>query len=229
MRYFVLLTLLLACLITPATALACTPPPGGLPNHTVTDRTQAAQVVVEGTVLSVQTDPATYRDLAVIQVTGYLKGIGPALIAVSNYGSSTICLSPVSAGQTGVFFINGDEATGYTASYLSQFDAVVPNDSANVQEALTASGQTSRTDFTSAVVGTPDVLLTQAAATQLPSAIPFPSPTPYFGPSILLTPTPVFSSELLLLSVGGGVGLLCGILIGLALALGFIVFRRRNE
>jgi len=212
-------------------ALACTPPPGGLPSYTIADRTNAAQVVVEGVILSVQTDPTTYRDLAVIQVTHYLKGIGPALIAVSNYGSSTLCLSPVSAGQTGIFFINGDEAAGYTANYLSQFDAVAPNDPASVQEALAAGGQAARTDFTPPVVGTPDVLLTQAAATQLPPAIPFPTSTlfPPPPPLPLLTPTPVVSSEWLLLGVGGGLGLLCGILIGLTLALGFMIFRRRNE
>ena len=34
----------------PAAALACTPPPGGLPVFTIAQRVQAAEVVLEGTV-----------------------------------------------------------------------------------------------------------------------------------------------------------------------------------
>ncbi|MBL8045306.1 MAG: hypothetical protein JNL09_02135 [Anaerolineales bacterium] len=228
MRYLFLLALLLTFLVTPQTALACTPPVGGLPNYTTADRTNAAQVVVNGTVLSVQTNPATYRDLAVIKVTSYLKGIGPEIIAVNNYGPSQICLSPVSAGQVGIFFINGDEATGYTANYLSQFDAVTPNDEASLQEALAASGQAARTDFTSPASGTPPANVTPVI-TQIVIATPTVfAPLP---PIPLLTPTPLpaVSSELLLLGAGGGMGLLCGVLIGLALAFGFVAFRRRNE
>lgn len=222
-RYAVLLALILALLGAPQRALACTPPVGGLPNFTTADRTNAAQVVVNGTVLSVQTDPTTYRDLAVIKVTSYLKGIGPEIIAVSNYGSSTICLSPVSAGQAGIFFINGDEATGYTATYLSQFDAVVPNDPAHIQEALAASGQAARTDFT------PSANATQIVVTQIIVATPTPFPPLPPVPLLTSTPLPAVSSELLLLGAGGGLGLLCGILIGLAVAFGFVAFRRRNE
>jgi hypothetical protein len=221
-RYAVLLAGLFVLLAAPTTALACTPPPGGLPTITITQQTNAAQLVAEGTVLSVQTDPTTYRDLAVIQVAQYLKGIGPELIAVGNYGSTSICLAPVSAGQTGIFFINGDEASGYQASYISQFDAVRPNTSANVQEALAASGQAARTDFTQpSAVATADT----------PTVAPLPSPTPFppLPPLPLLTPTPAVGSELLLLGAGGGLGLLCGILIGLMLAFGYLAFRRRNE
>lgn len=222
-RSAVLLAFLFALLAAPHTAQACTPPAGGLPVITITQQTNAAQIVAEGTVLSVQTDPATLRDMAVIKVAQYLKGIGPEVIAVTNYGSTVLCLAPVLAGETSLFFINGDEASGYTASYISQFDAVRANSEANLQEALTASGQAARTDFT-----TP-ASVTQIVVTQIVVASPTPFPPLPPVPLLTATPAPIVSSELLLLSTGGGLGLLCGILIGLALAFGFIAFRRRSE
>lgn len=224
MRLFLISVLALGLfLAAPHTAWACTPPVGGLPAITITQQTNAAQIVAEGTVLSVQTDPATLRDMAVIKVAQYLKGIGPEVIAVTNYGSTALCLAPVLAGETSLFFINGDEASGYTASYISQFDAVRANSEANLQEALTASGQAARTDFT-----TP-ASVTQIVVTQIVVASPTPFPPLPPVPLLTATPAPMVSSELLLLSAGGGLGLLCGILIGLALAFGSMAFRRRNE
>jgi len=172
-------------LLWPRPAWACTPPPGGLPAYTATDRTMAAPIVLEGLVVSVS---GVNYQTAVIQVTRYFKGIGPQLIAVSNYGPNSMCLSSVYLGQTGVFYITGDEAHGYAAFYLSQFDAVDPNEASLTDEVIKASGQDPRTDFTPYVMGTADAVMTQAfvqIATLRPTQA---KRTPYPPP-----PTPTFA------------------------------------
>lgn len=220
-------------LLRPTPAWACTPPPGGLPSHTTTDRTLAAPIVAEGTVIAVSGE--FYDQTAVIFVTRYLKGIGPQYLAVSGYGPSSVCRSEITPNFTGVFYLRGDEATGYAAFYLSQFDALAPNDEATVSEIIAASGQEPRTDFAPYQVGTPDAIMTQAMATQitaLPTSAPFVGPPPVFVTPPPFMPTPpvpsasgtyIFTSlySLGLLALGGAIGLLVG------LVLGFVIGRRR--
>jgi hypothetical protein len=218
---------LTALLLRAAPASACTPPPGGLPAYTAADRTLAAPLVVEGTVIAVSGE--FYDQTAVVAVTRYLKGIGPPYIAIGGYGPSSVCRSEITQNFTGLFYVSGDETSGYTAFYLSQFDALAPNDDATVAEVIAASGQEPRTDFTPYQVGTPDAVMTQAMATQ---AAALPTPTPYFGPPpFFITPPPfvptppvptssptyIFTSlySLGLLSLGGAIGLIVGFVLGL--------------
>lgn len=226
---------LVAGLLRAAPAWACTPPPGGLPSYTATDRTLAAPIVVEGTAFAISGE--FFSQTAVVDVARYLKGIGPQYIAISGYGPSSVCLSEITQNFTGVFYVSGDETTGYSAFYLSQFDALAPNDEATLTEIIAASGQEPRTDFAPYQVGTPDAIMTQAMATQI-TALPTPTPAPFVGPPpFFVTPPPfmptppvpassatyVFTSlySLGLLTLGGAIGLIVG------LTLGLLIGRRR--
>lgn len=216
-------------------AWACTPPPGGLPSYTATDRTLAAPIVVDGTVIAVSGE--FYDQTAVVLATRYLKGIGPQYLAIRGYGPSSVCRSEITQNFTGLFYLSGDEATGYAAFYLSQFDALAPNDEATLADVIAASGQEPRTDFTPYQPGTADVILTQVMAQTaapltpvshtpappaVPTAAPFPPPfitvTPFpSSPPLVLNSTYVFTSlySLGLLALGGAIGLLVGLIVGL--------------
>src|SRR5689334_12172738 len=78
------LALLLSAL-SAATALACTPPPGGVPVFTIAQRVQAADVVLEGDVTQVQQIQFP-GDTAIISVTRYFKNTGPASVTITNFG-----------------------------------------------------------------------------------------------------------------------------------------------
>ena len=235
-RVVFLILLAIALFAAAPRAHACTPPPGGLPSYTATDRTQAAPIVIEGTVIAVQLDPSTSSDIAVIEVKRYFKGIGPQVISVNRFGSTAVCLSPVSPTETLIFYIQGDEANGYSAFYLSQFDATAPNDEATVNEVIAASGQEPRTDFTDYERGTPDAVLTQAAATQIGPALTAAanaSPTPFVGPPPFV-PTPVAplnpaNVNITLLGIGGVIGFALGGIVGLIAGLALSAFLRRGE
>jgi hypothetical protein len=70
--------------VRPTSVWACTAPPGGLPSYTATDRTLAAPIVLEGTAIAISGDIS--GQTAVVQVSRYLKGIGPEYIAITGYG-----------------------------------------------------------------------------------------------------------------------------------------------
>jgi hypothetical protein len=199
-----------------------------LPTYTATDRTLAAPLVVEGTAIAVGGD--VFGQTAVVEVARYLKGIGPQYIAITGYGPSSVCLAEVSQYFTGVFYVSGDETTGYRAFYLSQFDSLAPNDEATLSEIIAASGQEPRTDFTPAQVGTPDAVMTQAMATQVGALLtatpPAFAPPPFVitaSPFIPTPPVPTSSSAYVftslyalgLLALGGAIGLMVGLLLGL--------------
>ncbi len=136
-----LLNMILMLVRPPLPALACTPPPGGLPPYTVADRTNAAEVVVEGTIVAL-TDADNYGAIktATVEVRLYFKGDGPAVVSIARFGPSSLCLSPVSVGQHWIFYTTGDPRTGLTAHYLSQFDAVDPATPDNVAQVIDAVG-----------------------------------------------------------------------------------------
>lgn len=139
---FVLLLSMIFLLVTPTPpVLACTPPPGGLPPYTVADRTNAAEVVVEGTIVAL-TDADDYGAIktATVKVDLYFKGSGPAVVSIARFGPTSLCLSPVSVGQHWIFYTTGDASTGLTAHYLSQFDAVDPVTSDIVAQVIAAVG-----------------------------------------------------------------------------------------
>lgn len=141
----IVLTLVIVLALTrPASSpvCACTPPPGGLPDYTVADRTNAAEVVLEGTVVAL-TDEDNYGAIktATVQVHQYFKDIGPAIVTISGFGPPSLCLSPVHVGERWIYYATGDPSTGLSAHYLSQFDAVDPADPQTIAEVVAAVGQ----------------------------------------------------------------------------------------
>jgi hypothetical protein len=123
--------------LLPALALACTPPPGGLPVFTIAQRVQAADVVLEGDVT--QMSAINFQnDTATISVTRYFKGSGPASVTITNFGPTSICRSPVQIGDHWVFFAKGDPNAVMMASYLSQFDAVTSASADTIAQILAA-------------------------------------------------------------------------------------------
>jgi hypothetical protein len=123
------------------TAYACTPPPGGLPTHTVAERVAAAPIVLEGEVTALSNDMI---GVATVQVARYFKGSGPATVQIANLGSTSVCLSPVAVGERWIFYARGDGRLGMQANYLSQFDAVAAPNNNNIAQVIAASGQQPR-------------------------------------------------------------------------------------
>jgi hypothetical protein len=120
-----------------ASALACTPPPGGLPVFTIAQRVQAADVVLEGDVT--QMSAINFQnDTATISVTRYFKGSGSANVTITNFGPTSLCRSPVQVGDHWIFFAKGDPNAIMTASYLSQFDAVTSASADTITQILAA-------------------------------------------------------------------------------------------
>lgn len=136
-----LLNMILMLATPPLSVMACTPPAGGLPPYAVADRTNAAEVVVEGTIIAL-TDAGNYGAIktATVEVQRYFKGNGPAVVNIARFGPGSLCLSQVSIGQHWIFYTTGDPKTGLTAHYLSQFDAVDPATPDNVAQVIAAVG-----------------------------------------------------------------------------------------
>jgi hypothetical protein len=135
------LNIILILAVPAPSALACTPPPGGLPPYTVADRVNAAEVVLEGTIVAL-TDENDYFAIktATVAVDRYFKEIGPVIVTIAHFGPSSLCLSEVSVGQRWIFYTTGDPATGLTAHYLSQFDAVDPATQEVIAQVIAAVG-----------------------------------------------------------------------------------------
>lgn len=120
-----------------STVCACTPPPGGHPVYSVAERTDAAGVVLEGTVTEVTGD---FFFSAVVAVERYFKNRGPETATIANLGSSSLCLSMVVVGQEGVFYTYGNPDTGLSANYLSAGDAVDPATAEVADQVIAAVG-----------------------------------------------------------------------------------------
>ena len=110
-------------LATPSTAYACTPPPGGLPNYTIADRVERAPIVLEGSVVEIFDTGGGQYQIAIVEVAAYYKGNGPAQVAIANFGAGSLCLSTIQVGGPYLIYADGDDASGYSAFYASQFDA----------------------------------------------------------------------------------------------------------
>src|SRR5262245_15760059 len=79
-------------------ALACTPPPGGLPVITIAQRVQAADVVLRGTITQVAVE--NFQNYtATIAVQSYYKSSGPATVTITNFGTGADCRSAVGVGD----------------------------------------------------------------------------------------------------------------------------------
>jgi len=86
----------------PPPAFACTPPPGGLPHITTAERTNAAEIVLEGTVVdgtNQQGEPEYPLLVVKVQVLQYLKGGGPAIITIDGFGQGSLCLAEARIGD----------------------------------------------------------------------------------------------------------------------------------
>jgi len=123
--------------LLPTAALACTPPPGGVPVYTIAQHVRAADVVLRGTITQV-----TVKDFqnytATISVQQYFKGNGPATVTITDFGTGADCRSSVRAGEEGIFFANGDPSALMHASYLSQVGAVSTPDADTIAQIIAA-------------------------------------------------------------------------------------------
>jgi hypothetical protein len=124
-------------LLWAAPALACTQPPGGVPNYTISQRVKAADVVLVGTVTQVTT-LNVQDDTAEIEVEQYFKATGPTTVTITNFGSSAFCRSLVHEGDRWIFFADGDPNAVMYASYLGLSDAIATPDEDTIAQVLAA-------------------------------------------------------------------------------------------
>jgi hypothetical protein len=125
---------------------------------TVGERTQTAEVVLVGTVVSLEGDQP-YNQVAVVDVESYLKGGGEAgQVQISGFGEPSLCKSRVVAGQRYIFFANGGSGSADLPAHYSpwrnaarevsgggQINAVaIPSDE-SIAAVLAVSGQTLQT------------------------------------------------------------------------------------
>jgi hypothetical protein len=123
---------------------ACTPPPGGLPVYSAAERAEAAEIVLEGTVLDGSTElgwPEEFVQIATVEVNQYLKGTGPEVVTIRGFGPTSVCLTPVQVGDHKIFYASGDPAQELRAHYLSQFDAAESPNPETIAEITAAVGK----------------------------------------------------------------------------------------
>jgi hypothetical protein len=128
---------LMLSLLWAAPALACTPPPGGLPHYTIAQYVRAADVVLRGRITKVTVE-SFQNYTATIAVQQYFKGNGPATVVIANFGTGADCRSAVHVGDDWIFFANGDPSALMQANYLSQFDAVTSPTPDTIAEIIAA-------------------------------------------------------------------------------------------
>jgi hypothetical protein len=130
-------TALLLSALWAVPALACTQPPGGHPVYTIAQHVRAADVVLKGTITQV-TMENSQNYTATIAVQQYFKGSGSATVTIGNFGTGADCRSVVKAGDTWIFFANGDPNSELSASYLSAFDALATPDADTIAQIIAA-------------------------------------------------------------------------------------------
>ncbi len=116
-----------------------------MPHITTAERTNAAEIVLEGTVVdgTNQQGKPEYPLLVVkVQVQQYLKGGGPAVITIDGFGQGSLCLAEARIGDHLIFYATGDPREQLHAHYVSQFDAVQRVDAATIAEISAAAQQT---------------------------------------------------------------------------------------
>lgn len=148
----------------PSPAHACLP--AGRFNYTVKERTQAAELVFEGTVWrtnlwsllmgqSKAPSNTNYGDVGAASVTSsganvtatiivdqYLKGDGPTIIEITGFGlGGGDCLSIVGPGNHLLFFANGTPEQGFTANYLGVYSATEKVTPTTISDVISANGQ----------------------------------------------------------------------------------------
>jgi len=109
-------------------AQACSPGPG-YPYYTLEQRAQAAEMLLEGTVLSVIHQ--RNMEIATVSVQQYFKNQRdfqplPHIVTISNLGDNALCLSWVEPGEHWIFFVRGNPNLGLKAFYLEPYAATAP-------------------------------------------------------------------------------------------------------
>lgn len=112
-----ILSIVLMAALPPAHAQDGCPEEDG--SVTVADRIEDAQIVLEGTITDVFTysESLAGQQVAVVQVSQYFKGSGPATISLAGFGQRANCLQSVQAGQGPLLFFVIDDAGTYRAYY----------------------------------------------------------------------------------------------------------------
>lgn len=100
---------------------------------------KAANMTLEGTVVRLEGEPTIGQQKATIRVDRYFNRNGFAVTHVDGYGNGALCLTELTLGQHGIFFVEFTDS-GYRAFYLTQFDAFAPATPENVAEAIAAAG-----------------------------------------------------------------------------------------
>jgi len=121
-------------------AQACTQPVGGHPVYSIAHRVRQSAVVLEGVVSAVE-GQGSYNETAVVEVTQYLKGEGEPTVRIGGFGSTALCLTPISVGQRAIFFAERAENGALRARHFGFADALVaatPETRSAVQAALLA-------------------------------------------------------------------------------------------
>lgn len=169
----------------PSFALACTQPIGGHPRYTATEHTNAAVIVLEGTVVGGQPNNSPYIQTATIEVTQYFKGVtagvGAPFVYIDGFGSGAACLSQVSIGNHLIFYVKLGPNGQWQAHYMSASDATAHVTPEVVAEIIAA-------------VGSPPIApLPSTSGPRDPTSIPITTPA---DPSTVVVPTPQLPREL---------------------------------
>jgi len=121
-------------------AQACSPGPG-YPYYTLEQRAHAAEMILEGTVLS--TTSRYNMQLATVSVQKYFKNQRnfqplPPIVTISNLGDNALCLSWVEPGEHWIFFVRGNPNLGLKAFYLEPYAATAPATPETIAEIIEA-------------------------------------------------------------------------------------------
>lgn len=197
----------------PSFALACTQPAGGHPRYTATEHTNAAAIVLEGTVVGGQPNDSPYILTATVEVTQYFKGVtagvGEPFVYIDGFGSSAACRAEVKIGDRLIFYVRIGPKGQWEAHYMSAGDAIAQVTPELVTEIIAA-------------VGSPPVAPLPSTPGPLdPTSIPITTPA---DPATVVVPTPQLPRELPATSQAG-LPLIWWVLLGLTCFAGGIWLR----
>lgn len=154
--------------VSPVSANGCSVA-AGTPSPSVTQRTIAAPIVLEGTVSAVAGNDLLA--VATVQVQQYIKGSGPSLVYISGYHKLWTlyeCADWVEVGAHAIFYAQRNPASGRLQTFLiSPWPSTIPADSVYIREAIAAADQSPVTPLPETEIAPimPTLLPTQVVAT----------------------------------------------------------------
>jgi hypothetical protein len=113
------------------------------PEPTVQERVRAAAIILQGTVIQTEGRYPDYYT-ALVRVSQYLKGNGPALVRISgfhNLWTMTHCANPAEKGSNLIFFTNGEVNSTLSSSRIGVKRSTLGINPAIIAEATSAIGQ----------------------------------------------------------------------------------------